>query len=55
MPVERPLSDEELGMAVMLKTSRFSWSFFVESVSAAAPLITPWGSRLWGHQGFLIC
>ena len=55
MPVERPLSDEELGMAVMLKTSRFSWSFFVESVSAAAPLITPWGSRWWGHQGLLIC
>ena len=46
MPVERPLSDEELGMAVMLKTSRFSWSFFVESVSAAAPLVTPWGSSV---------
>ena len=55
MPVERPLSDEELGIAVRLKTSRFSWSFLVESVSAAAPLITPWGLRWLGHQGFLIC
>jgi hypothetical protein len=50
MPVERPLSDEELGMAVMLKTSRFSWSFFVESIGGCSPNY-PLGFALVGTSG----